>query len=64
MTREEQASIEIGQTDITPGVARFLVCVFLLTIFALPLVDQFADFNKRLHDESARSLQPAVFGVV
>src|SRR5690554_5280933 len=41
LSREEVAKREIGQTDVSPALARTLVAIFLLIISATPLV-QFA----------------------
>lgn len=46
-TREEIAKIEIGHTDFSPGVARFLSLAFLAIIFAVPLVQIAGDVRAR-----------------
>ncbi len=40
ITREEQARAEVGQTQISPALAAFLVFAFLGVILAVPVVDQ------------------------
>ena len=37
-TREEQAAVELGTTDITPSVARVMVASFAITVMAVPAV--------------------------
>ena len=41
-TREEIAREEVGQTDISPGVKWFLVIIFLLAIFSVPVSQRMA----------------------
>jgi hypothetical protein len=38
-TREEIAKIEIGHTNVSPAIARALLAFFVLTIFALPVIE-------------------------
>ena len=38
-TREEIAKIEIGHTDVGPGVARALTGFFLICIVVVPLIE-------------------------
>ena len=35
-TREEQAAVELGTTDVTPAVARVMVASFAITLMAVP----------------------------
>ena len=35
-TREEQATVELGTTDVTPSVARMMVASFAITLMAVP----------------------------
>jgi hypothetical protein len=51
-TREEQAKLEIGQTEISLGVKWALVVVGLLTLFAVPAVQTYHEM--RQHAESQR----------
>ncbi len=41
--REEQARAEVGHTDVSPGLAAFLVFFFLAVMLAVPLMDQVYD---------------------
>ena len=38
LTREQVAAIEVGQTDVSPGVKRFLVVSFLTLLLAVPAI--------------------------
>ena len=37
--REEIAKVEVGQTTISPSLARFLVYIFLATIALIPVAE-------------------------
>lgn len=41
LSREDIAKLEIGQTDITPWLARAMTVAFLVVTFAVPLVHEF-----------------------
>ncbi|HXE80394.1 MAG TPA: hypothetical protein VNK41_06565, partial [Vicinamibacterales bacterium] len=39
LSRELQAHLEVGRTDVTPGTARAIVLIFLVMIAIVPLVE-------------------------
>jgi alginate O-acetyltransferase complex protein AlgJ len=45
LSREEVAAIEVGHTDVSPTVARFLAILFLLVIVAVPAVQNIHEFR-------------------
>ena len=52
-TREDQATAELGTTEITPGVARTLVVTIAATLLAVPLLqwgDQLYSFSTGQRD--------------
>ena len=51
-TREEQAKLEIGHTEITPGAKWTLCLVGLFTLFAVPAVQTYREM--RQHAEGRR----------
>lgn len=63
MSREEIAEIEIGKTNITPPGKWFLVIAFLVTIFAIPLVQYVWELQADLQAGAKRGLLPKAFSV-
>ena len=56
-TREEQAKLEIGHTEISPSVKWTLCVVGLFTLFAVPAVQTYREM--RQHAEGRRESRVA-----
>lgn len=65
LTREEQAVLEVGHTNMATGTAVLLTLIFLATILAVPVGDYMADLRRSAaKDPTADDVRPAVYDVV
>ncbi len=60
LNREELARLEVGNTTVSPALARTIVCCFLLIIFVVPILQMFFDFREPERETVVTALQSLV----
>ena len=55
LSREQVAMNEVGHTEISPGVTRFLVVSFLIVIYLVPVIEQIAGVAQEGENDSVVS---------
>ena len=63
LSREEVAKLEVGQTDVSPGVKRFLVVMFLAVVFSVPLAQHVVELAATLRAKAGQRSLPQLWEV-